>query len=441
MSKSARRRARLRARLVNSEAFDVSAVGPLRTRSGLTINPADPRTDRALTGLGNTPKGREWAMRVLHPNGEGINAVPKIPDGAVTTSVALTRVDEVELTIPPLDPVPDLWNCIVVHLPFLGFTRAAVAWDPSNTSAIRDTVEYALIDALSGIDYDNASIGTWRQYSTSKVYTKIFPLPTLLPSDGNTSLWRDNIKEIRRAAYGCTTDLNAAALTNQGRVVAGQFPPDVAYKTATEDVSVGSPAVEVVGMEFDIIRYAIPPLFEEDVVSTDPNLKYQAEAKDGLYSPARLWNEGIEFTPISESRYFQGTRSDGTVTVGQVSAHVRREYCFKGFGSMTEAWYGIHKSSTLRLKTTEILELIPNRGSLFSPFSTPGYASDAAALALVREFSRESPHHYCADMNHSNGLLGGIFEGLGNALGNLGIPIISDLAPVLGGLLGGILPF
>nr|WPV63130.1 MAG: coat protein [Wufeng shrew permutotetravirus 15] len=443
MSKSARRRARMRARLNAAEAFDPLSAGEIRLRSGPGVNPADPRTDRALTELGNTGNGRSWCLKALHPNGEGINMVPKFPDGSVTTSVVLQRADRYDLKSPFTTDLP-LWNVLIIDFPFLGLNRVAIAHQTADITDI--LLQDAVMHILNKQPYSASSFfyPEWADplattAASGRLLATILCPKVLYPDDG-LSNWFGTLKEVRRTYYGSTIDLNASALTDQGTATAGQFPPDVGQQTRSITELIGDPKEEVVTSTYDVFTFTLPPMTVDGIVATDQTQKYQDLAKEGLYTPLRYWSSNVPFTPISNARYVEAAHESGVVPTN-FAGDVRKDIFLAGFGTSVSLFNGLDKSASLSLKVNEGLELVPSVGSLYSPFLSPGFSSDARARDLCQEFARSSPHHYPADFNHSNGILGSIIGGLGSAIGNLGIPIISDIVGGLGDLIGGLLPF
>lgn len=427
------RRKRNRNNLRNELNYvDPLSIGPVTTRGGDPNNPADPRSSRSLRALGRTPAGREWVLRLLHPNGEGLNVVPKIPDGAVNNSIALSRSDEYILSIPTDLAVED-WTCGLLHTPFLLRTRIAYAFDPSNAPS-SETLVYNLQTFLEKVDPFKDGPGVYPAWYTIKDGTMTLCFTFLNPNSLSYQSTFDNVREVRRVCYGCTVDFDFNELYNHGRVTSGQFPPDVALRQAYRVIRIADPDAEVVTEVDDIYFISAPPLLQDGITQTDVTLKYQNEAVCGSYLPLRLWAPDVAFTPVSEMR--KVALNHFKDVVDNPDATLSGDLILRGFGWGVDVYAGIHKTAKLRLKVNEILEVLPTNNSVYSPFLTPGASRDARAFEIATEFGRISPHCYVADYNHSNGLFGSIISNLGNAVSNLGIPIVSDLASIAGGILG-----
>lgn len=416
------------------------------------MNPADIRSAAALRELGNTPAGRNWSIKYIHPCGEGLDCAVKTPDGASQLSVSMERRDDYLLKFTGDITKESTWTCLVIHMPFLCLDRLALAWGQT-MSPTEDDLNTVVSEAIEKYDWNDPSFNKarypdWASATPREgviVYYQILQpsvlFPTTIESGHDLASVTHTTREIRRVYYGSTTDLDANDLTNQGRITAGQFPPNIAKRTQTHHRDVKGAGAEgevvsVVEVEKDIWMWNLPPFTTNDITQQDRK-SYQAEAKDGLYSPCRTWNEKNSYTAIAGGRYVHAIwgNSEAADETNFIQAE-RVDFALEAWGCMVELYEGISTSANLRLKIREGLELQPATHSPYQPFQTEGWAQDDVAMVVAREFSRTSPHHYIADMNHSNGLLGGLLGGLGRAIGNLGIPIISDIAGIVAGIFG-----
>jgi hypothetical protein len=137
-AKTLRNRARRAKRKARDAQYIASqGVGEMTLRDKPGVNVADPRSKFGkLPSLGNTRSGSEWALKCLHPNGEGIDVKPKIPDGAASDSVQLERRDLYDVK-PPValfsgdNEGNDHFDLFVVDLPLLRMSTILVAGLPS----------------------------------------------------------------------------------------------------------------------------------------------------------------------------------------------------------------------------------------------------------------------------------------------------------------------
>jgi len=420
---------------------------PNQTRTGRKPNPADPRTILS-TKLGSTPKGSCAALKILHPCGEFDLSKVKIPDGAVSTSVSLERRDEYEISVPTTQGTATSWTCLVIHQPFLTHRDLVLRW-PNNVTP----TEAQLNDMITRINVANiydvvpgqvqgAIYPTFDQTSNlsgapaTSPYTvveySILTSATLTPAllaDNNAATTL--MKDLRRSALGYTTDLDASELYNQGRVISGQWTPSITLGTNASTILVDAPGgqsqVDVVGSSYDTYVYTIPAVTTSTIVSSDM-FRRQAEAKYGSYMPIRLCTPTVDFTTTEEYRQIEPAyyvQSDPDSSTLQQHAN---DLWLRGWSVGVELWLNLDPHAELRMKVVEDLEVEPAPASTFSPFMSPGYPQDDRALAVVREFSRISPHAYDADFNRLNKLATNLLNGLAGVVSNLGIPLLSGIA-------------
>lgn len=126
-----RRNRNLRRRMALQAWTNVPGVEVPRLRDGTLGNPMDPRTTMALRQMGQTSLGAHWVLRALHPCGEGLNLVPKIPDGALSESVILERRDEFDIKTPWVDDQNATWSVVVISVPTLRTPLMVIAWNGS----------------------------------------------------------------------------------------------------------------------------------------------------------------------------------------------------------------------------------------------------------------------------------------------------------------------
>lgn len=425
------------------DQWTVSGV-PNATRSGRTPNPADPRTNVKL--LGRTKGGSDWCLKALHPNGEFNTMVPKIPDGAASDSVVLERRDEFVVDCPLAEEI-DTWTVVLLSFPFLRGHTLAIAY-ASNTLTPAQLAAH-LNEAFKhmGLDSD------WVTYDAgvNKLYFKWLNSAVLDPvgkTEAGVNPFGNFFKTIRRVYCGYTIDFDCNTLTDKGRVTSGQFQSVVDIRalshlvTRTATVTGGASGEKVTVSDeetYPAYSYAPPPLGTTEIVQQDLKNR-QAEAKDGEYAPLRIWQPTVNFVPATAARpisiYDENFGTEDTNS----AFGTEQTIWFDGWGTYVSVWSDIQRTSSLRIKRREGLELVAGYNSPYGPFNTPACSSDPIALDIMREFSRTEPHAYPADFNSHNTLQKGLFGTLGDVLGNLGLPIISDLGPLLGGVLDSILP-
>ncbi|APG76932.1 putative capsid protein [Hubei permutotetra-like virus 6] len=421
-AKNARRRERRKNKLAESQ---VMGLTPMMFRGGEAgLNPADPRSETSVLQMGSTPSGRTAALKVLHPNMEACQMVVKFPDGAVSTSVSMERRDEFE--IPPFPPTvsTDKWDCIVMHLPFLVGRQGVIKWNSTLTTPSEATLQRVVQVLLENIGSPDRQYPLWYAYTADGIPFLISILSSSVLTSGvaysgvsGLSLYA---KSIRRTCLGVTTDLDASDLYNNGRVVSGQWTPDVTTaRHDTTDIVTG-----FVMHTFDIYQMQVPAVTTSSIVSSD-EFSRQAEAKTGSYMPLRTCSSTINMTPVQQWRNLAielpGVDAD-TITSSNCN-----DLFLQGWSIGVEYWSGLSNQANLRMKVREDLEIVPSPDSPYSPFATPAYPDDVRARAVIQEFSRKQPHAYPASYNENNILLKKLISAVGEVVEDLGLPILSPL--------------
>lgn len=447
-------RRRARQRQLRDNFYQGIGMAPPQMRDGTPNNPADPRSGKSMRQLGQTQFGAAWCLRALHPCGEGLNLVPKVPDGALSDSVVLERRDEYVINNPfavgpqladaPLAPT---WNCAVISLPLLRTPTMCIAWKGElDRDAMRVVARTMIQYSGANTNNDHGAYPNWGEL-TEYPNMKFTIMQCAALDKGKDSKLGDVFLSLRRTYCGLTTDYDANTLTDKGRVVSGQFIGSLAETmgNVAVDVTVPGPSgqedtkFKTITHTFDLVTYTGVPNDVDELTQMDLKVR-QAEAKTGDYMPLRFWEPTFVNTSGADPTCADLNNLDkGTVGADYPEALKNWNYPLHGWGFGMSFWRSMDDTTSLRLKRREGLEMNTAATSDFSPFSTPAYPADLRAQTVFREFCRQQPHSFDSSYNSLGGMLGNIVKGLGGVLGGLGIPIISDIAPGLGGLLGGIL--
>lgn len=424
--------------------YEAAFWGPNATESGKSPNPMDPRTGRTVAQLGNTGPGRSWALKYLHPMVTS-TVNPKAPDGAYSMSAMIERRDlwDVGCPIPPpaTGEGPN-WNLVIIAAPFLRYSTIVCAWPVTITPTLGDlqTVVYHW-DAYQ----DTSEFHYWHLESdltVDGVYVKVLPCSTWDADGGEramaghiskeqTQRYISYAKAFRRTYCGYTTAMSASDLYNEGVVVAGQWKADCTKKPQVQSVTTGSVDVRNTWV------YNYPPAFLQDIEQADEK-KFDGEAKNGVYMPLRLWEPTVCDTQSVEYFNTRGVVNTDLPPEGIANEYDALNYFLKGWGFGVINYSGLDYKATIRISRVEGLELVPAQRSVYGPIATSAYADDNRAFQLAREITREQKHGFPSDYNDLGGMLGNILAGIGNAVGNLGIPVISDIARPVGNILGGL---
>jgi hypothetical protein len=244
------------------------------------------------------------------------------------------------------------------------------------------------------------------------------------------------IRQVRRSTYGSTTDFDAAALNNQGRVISGQFACNVSLAstvtfTDVAPVPPATAAVSVVKTEFDDYKFVLPAVTSSSLVASDQRVR-QAEAKTGSYMPLRPSEPTWDFSSAAEMRLLNPLLPDESASTTNLISNAA-DLWLRGWMIGVEYWLAMDINSSLRIKTKETLEITTAPESILSPMNSPGHPNDTRAMAIIREFSRTEPHAYPADYNEKDSFWGNLVRGIGDVVSTLGIPVLSRAAPQLAG--------
>lgn len=449
--------------LLNS-AYDYNTVRN-STRKGISPNPADPRTHfQALRNLGSTVNGANWASRVLHPNTENENlGMPKIPDGAYSSSCVLERRGEWKMLYTKAssaDTSPwnsaETYSCVLISSPILKHSLAAISYVDSEPS--KEDFDEFFSKIQPNVDTEKYQAGTFISADSGKdVFVKIFSCNVWDNDggifDGNTDLTDEQVeifqkyfKTCRRVAHGLTIDFDAPSLSDQGRVIACQVPADITkdvldFKETITEGDTAKTEVEVVTSSMTVYSCERPPMTVAEITGVDEK-GHTGLAKDGVYIPSRYWDVGAK--NFKGEDFYKlvlkaGTEFKNVEDVSVKYSNAGRNYMLPGWGYSIAHFTDMSVSASLRIKFREGLEFSPNNDSPYTPFSSPGFTNDYRAMEVVKEFNRISAHAYPADYNDKGGMVSSIISTIGNVLENLNIPVVSNIAGAVGNIGGGLL--
>lgn len=373
--------------------------------------------------LGDTVLGSSWVIKALHPCGEGVNVVPKIPDGSYDSSVVLERRSEYQLAIPSGISTVTSWDLIIVSTPFLCGNHIAIAYDSSITPTV-DQLESCVYQAIC--ISPTYSTGVYTSFTTTNTYylkvltssvLDIFQAGAVYSATG--AIETTYFRAIRRTYHGMTATLDAPSLSNQGRIVSCQFPPSVSAQYQS---------VTTVAQEAWISE---PPALTFDG-ETQADLKaVQCEATMGAYIPSRMYER-----PAMSSNnewYTMGVqKQNGSNTVG---ANSGSNVHLRGWGWSVAHFSGLSTAASVRLKVREGLELTVNSLSPYSPFLTPSYPDDTTAIRICRAYFKQQAHAYPASYNALNKMIPELVRNIGSVLSVLGIPHVGNLSSAVASFL------
>lgn len=406
-------------------------------RDGSAGNPVDPRTSKTIRQLGQTNLGSNWVIRALHPCGEGINIVPKIPDGALSDSVVFERRDEFDIRMPSVAPFVKggTWSVMIISIPVVKTPLVAIAY---TSAATPDNIKSAFINLLANTG--DASVSTNVNYDAAYQYPSWKYDATISANCAMTICTMANLDKgiesddmtntfitIRRTYMGTTMDFDANDLTNKGRLVSGQIAMDYSKR----DLDIYDPTAK--DKNLAPILLTQPCLYISDLPYSETNLTQedqkvrQAECKEGDYAPNRFW-EPVFLNSASKDACVLQIADPGVADTKVQTIQQNLNIPLYGWGYQISFWLGIQDTSSIRVKRREGLEINTSPASAYSPFSTPAYPRDDRAQMVYREFCREQGHSFPSSFNSVGGMLKDIVCTISNVLQSLNLPLVSDIA-------------
>jgi len=416
--------------------------------------------------LGTTETGKGFVMKYAHPCSEEVPLVSGIPDHvseAVTTPEFRTDTvvgpigtttgnDDIEFIVPPFPEYPILYRRYAASSP--PATRYE-GWRYVTSPTVNTRSTYRELPRIAGAR----------------------PTETVVPLTigVKTSSYVDYYARSRGMYSGATFHLDAPALSDQGRVVAGQMalPYDKQDSTLAHangwnaDGTVNNDAQGVIPH----INLASLPLTESTLVQTCLGAGVW-EARDGIYmtmryrDPVHLFvstndspvvlgigsnNSGVGTTSIPDMMRFTEPGFSVLPPTGAIGTLV--EYglspaCVTNFNTGVVLFKGISGTANVQVKSVCGFENLVVAGNAVSPYQHASPSLDRLAIDRATEIAQQAPMVYPASYNDLSSILNVIkdvvntvgtpLRQIGNVIGGLGIPVVSDIANIGAGLLGGL---
>jgi len=370
-----------------------------------------------ITG-GMTNAGEAWALKATHPCGEEATGVLGIPDHVSVPVVTpefrtnfiipsigtgATDTDDVDLIVLPFADLPVIYR------------RYKSGTQPENNIGWSDVWNATLTTSTSLIS--DAIVSNIS--STKDVVA--FSLPA-------RSSNLDTIYGYGRVTHkGLTMHLDAPALSDQGRVVAGQMalPFNAEHAPLTADGWVGNTggSVNVNGLG-DYYSLAQIPLEENCLVQASPGA-VAWEARDGVYMPLRFRDPVHNFSPSGSAAllatYVSGigqtqtirlsdTRAGPTGTTGRSPVQVAPKMLLNCQTAVV-LFRGISPTANIHSKVITGLESLVETCSAVSPYQRISPVLDVEAINWVTRMGQELPQGFPAsynDFGFLNKLINGI---------------------------------
>lgn len=198
--------------------------------------------------LGNTPTGRDWCIKALHPS-DPLTEVRGIPDHSAHPSVLQNYQMTYRFTCDP--GAVGTWGFESVILP--------------------NPVQFAVIKVTD-------SVGSRYLYPLNSQLSGATVLTKTNDFIGQAQRWR-------LAYMGATAYLDAPALSNQGSIVAAQVPLEYYYTSRTGKIRTGGITYSACGLRVGVTTAEDVPDFTK--TQSMPNA-YFGRAEHGAYIPLKL---------------------------------------------------------------------------------------------------------------------------------------------------------
>lgn len=241
------------------------------------------KIEEKLLAVGVTGPGRDWVIKALDP--ATVGPAPGIPD---TSANQVLRPEYNYRCTIQAPPGAGSWDA---YLFFPPGDQNVVVWATAPSSTGPSPVDFSAYTppsgAVTGVCQLQPSI-------TPSGYTSYAPTAGVgTPVSAATRIPGYNIASFRSQYRSHTIELNAAAISDQGEVYAGQYPCDIrATRFQNWDNVAVSGGYSLAGP----IDYVPLPLSEAELTLSCRNA-YVGRAKDGVYMPIRLSGPTQPFAP------------------------------------------------------------------------------------------------------------------------------------------------
>jgi len=421
--------------------------------------------------LGITEKGRQWALRALHPCDDATSLTIGIPDNTQSQSTNMEVRHSQELAAP--DGTTANWDCELTVLPCVD---AKVVYRTRSAGTTGWSRWHQLSVTSGQILTGGFNPNIWDTSVTPPVYFQeaaVESVPTLVT----------NSTGFRSPFSGMTVVMNSNSLTNQGFVTAGQWlvkpreqllPADLNLLTDSQRASITEPIVTYENLKF-IVFDDIPS--EPDQIVVKCGEAGQWEARKGIYMPMRFSDPVHLYSDADGSPLVIATKGG---TIGSditpngtpvIMRDVGEETAVEGFGTgylwktgpvieggvitegtlMTVAgvinqnigvaiFSGLDKSAMLVIKTRTGCELQANEDSLLSGTASDAPDKDQLALDMVQTVQGKIPLVYEHKFNSLGFLLPLIAKAAMAVLPHVAPWLINKAAGFASGLFAGGVP-
>jgi len=241
------------------------------------------KIEEKLLAIGVTGPGRDWVIKALDP--ATVGPAPGIPD--CSANQVLRPEYNYRCTI-QAPPGAGSWDA---YLFFPPGDQNVVVWAtaPSSTGSAPTSFGTRLPPAGA-----QTGVCVLQPNVVPSGYTNYVPYTGGSPINAAPRIPAYNVASMRSQYRSHTIELNAAAVSDQGEVYAGQFPCDIrSSRWQNWDVQTVSSGLYYLA---GVVDYVPLPLSEAELTLSCRNA-YVGRAKDGVYMPIRLSGPVQPFAP------------------------------------------------------------------------------------------------------------------------------------------------
>jgi hypothetical protein len=392
-------------------------------------------------GVGLTEDGCEFFLRHCHPMGESEYGPCRIPDASTDSTAALEGRVAYNIGSPPGLAASDTWNCdiYVLPVPELGFIYRV--WKEGTSPA-------PWFVGVPQTAFKPGSLG---------LNDFVNPVSTLPSLEGLCDQWRS-------VYSGVTVDLEAAAINDAGTVFAGRYGNKAGDSNPGITDAQGNIAM-VDAKSFDLLKD------ENELWQKVPGA-YEAPARNGSYitipfiDPVQLWRSQELGTIVSEASpptfgyqthkpimlASQGNTAGNAFVVDAVDQSTgipdptkANLLTISGTDAMQTGimmYRRLYPNASLRVRTRLGLEAVPSAESPWQPFTDQVSDLDELAVRRATQVQRKLATAYPASYNSLSSIWNAIKGALktispilgpvADVIGGLGIPVVSDIAGMIG---------
>lgn len=421
--------------------------------------------------FGLTEHGCSYTRNFLHP-ADPVPGLTGYPDESANPQAMVSYNQAYQIEYPGTDYIDEseTWNIQMIKLPNDAQSIVMVAWAASTPSP--PTQVWSFVFGSYGADgyaIDYQSHGRWNyvtvgEHKYAVRWQGVTGIDFVNNSDGQVNGTVSRILQFadkwRPITSGLTVHLDAATLTDQGKLYAGQVSCDNSQESVTLLEAVGEPP-ENKPYTQNYNKVDFPLTYAE--LTQDDHLGLVTEARKGVYVPIRISDKENPYVPTSYNlantsatggRWtFEDSVGTGMLRLGpwlNKSGQVTAVTNGQGLsipsslsGHLMAAvviFAGIHKTSSLNMRSYGSLSVTCDRESPYAVFIQGAPVVDEQALRAAAMLSQHMPHAFPAEFNDLGKLWGVIKDvvkivpGVADVLGGMGIPVVSDIANVVGGV-------